>query len=61
MCLQIVWVINYSSIIVPSVGRRKRRDSFVGQESHWYDLLTKDWEDVIGRAECKKDQRYDKN
>ena len=56
-----MWVINYNSIIVPSVGRRKRRDSFVGQESHWYDLLTKDWEDVIGRAECKKDQRYDKN
>ena len=54
-----MWVINYSSIIVPSVGRRKRRDSFV--ENHWYDLLTKDWEDVIGRAECKKDQGYDKN
>ena len=41
------------------MGKRKRRGSFVGQESHRY-LLTKDWEDVKGRAEGKKDQRYDK-
>ena len=54
-----MWVINYSSIIVPLVDRKKRRGSFVGQESHWY-LSTEDCEDVKGRAEGKKDQRYDK-
>ena len=59
MCLQIVWVINYNSIIVPLVDRKKRRGSFIGQENHWY-LLTEDWEDVKGRVEDKKDQRYDK-
>ena len=31
-------------IIVPSVSRR-RRGSFVGQESHWYDVMIEDWED----------------
>ena len=41
------------------MGKRKRRGSFVGQESHW-DLLTEDSKDVKGSVEGKKDQRCDK-
>ena len=41
-------------IIVPSVGRRRRRGFFIGQENHWYDLLTEDWEDEKEEQKVRK-------